>query len=109
MANTPTNNKDVDLGAISPSELEEHGHVGGLEQYHAYKAIIGAPTAYKGFPSLASGSGYIYHAVGPVGAASGASVWRVFREERGAGTILWAGGSADWSNALIDVTALSYS
>lgn len=92
-------------GQVTIVDWEEHGHIGGQDTKVAYKNMFGAPVAYKTFPSLSSG--YIYHAVAPVGTASGASVWRVFREDS-IGNIMWADGDSNWDNALIDVSSISY-
>lgn len=92
-------------GPVTITEWEEHNHAGGKEDQLAYKAIFGAPVAYKTFPSLTSG--YIYHAVAPVGSASGASLWRVFREDA-VGNIMWSNGNANWTNTLVDITAIPF-
>ena len=96
-----------DLAAVTIPEIEEHRHIGALEAGAAYKSIHGAPVAYKSFPSLTVD--VTYHALSTPGAASGATQWRVMRENKVTGTIEWAGGVADWVNNLDDVTNLSYS
>lgn len=99
--------KMPDLGPVSPAEFEEHIHIGNDEIYPPFKQIYPAPTAYKHFPSLASG--YNFHALGPPGAASGSGVWRVMREIRLTGTMEFADGDSFFDNNLNDVTSLSYS
>lgn len=94
------------FGRASPLEWEEHAHVGGSDSELGFKYTYAPPMAYKAFPS--SASGYIYHALAPVGSASSASTWRVFREQRNTGTIEWAGGSSNWVNDLSDITGLTY-
>jgi len=94
------------FGPISRAEWLEHANVGG-EGGVPYKKALAPPVAYKSFPSLASG--YTYHCIGPVGAASGASTWRVLREEKLTGTIEWANGNYNWDKHLTDLTAYSYS
>ena len=94
-----------DTGPIDPTALEEHGHVGAVEEGQAFKNILGAPMAFKPFPSLASG--YIYNCVGKVGTASGASTWRIFREDL-VGGIDWADGDPKFNNACIDLSSLTY-
>lgn len=87
-------------------EWEEHAHVGGAETNPGFKYTYAPPMAYKAFPSLASG--YTFHCLGPVGSASGASVWRVFREEKATSTVMWAGSNANWDKTLNDVTGYTY-
>jgi len=94
------------FGNASPIEWEEHAHVGGSDAQPGFKYTYAPPMAYKSFPSLTAG--YTYHALAPVGSASGATTWRVFREEKATGTIEWANGDAQWDKALNDVTGLTY-
>lgn len=90
----------------SVTEWEEHAHVGGSEAQPGFKYTYAPPMAYKSFPSLTAN--YTYHALAPVGSASGTSTWRVFREQKDTGTIEWANGNANWVNILSDVTSLTY-
>lgn len=92
-------------GPVTIAEWEEHGHTGGQEYGQAYKSVFGTPVAYKVFPSTVSG--YTYHAIAPVGTASGASLWRVFREDA-IGNILWANGNSNWNNTLIDISSIPF-
>lgn len=95
-----------DQAATPITEWEEHGHVGGVEGGAPFKSIFGAPATIKVFPSLSSG--FIYTAIAKPGTASGASEWRVVREQRNTGTTLWANGSSAWENNLVDITGLTY-
>lgn len=95
------------IAPVTIAEFEEHGHIGGVENQPAFKQTFAPPIAYKSFPTLTAN--YTYHAIGPVGAASGASLWRVLREDKSSGTIEWANGNAKWINSLTDVTSLPYS
>lgn len=89
------------------TEWLEHGHIGGQVSGAPYKSSYAPPISYKAFPS--SASGYVYHALAPVGTASGASAWRVFRETVATGTIEWANGNANWDKTLINVSGYTFS
>lgn len=87
-------------------DWEEHAHVGGTEEAPGFKYTYSPPMAYKSFPSTTAN--YTYHCLAPVGTASSASLWRVFREQKDTGTIEWANSDAQWNKNLIDVTAYVY-
>ncbi len=97
-----------DLGAVTIPELEEHGHIGGVESGTPFKHVYEPPTSMA-IDEASSTVTYVGYAI--LGTATSAASWQI-KKISISGTvtrILWADGNSFYDNIWDDRATLSYS
>jgi hypothetical protein len=97
-----------DLGANTIPELEEHGHIGGVEGGPAFKSTYEAPVSTR-VDEVDTDTAYIGTAV--VGSSPASAVWRIRKiiTENDVTSVLYADGDSLYDNVWNNRLSLTYS